>query len=533
MTVRAAIYARVSSAAQRDARTIESQLPACRELAARHGWLVVDEYTDDGVSAAAGNLERRAGLLRLLADADAGAFELVVTYDEDRLTRSDRLRERGFILGTLQEARVKIATVTKGNVIDLDTDEGDLQISFGGLQSSSWLRKHKARIKAGKARAIVEGRKPAGPTPFGLVYDRAAGAWSVHPVNGPLVVEMFTRVAGGESCRAISDDLECRGLSRPRGGRWIKERVYQIVTQRTYVGQWTADKTRKLVIQVPALVTEDLWARAQAALIRHGKRGLRRVKHIYMLEGIATCGACGALVGVRSGVRRGLNGKISDAAYVCSHRRRPPRGVPACTAPCAPVAAVDDRIWTAIAREVSDPELLEHVLELERRRADDRRDWTADAKSARERLARLERAEGGVLRRYREGAVSEKALDTELAEMRRARDMARQQLATAERAQAGVIGAAARLAEVRASIGALRDRIAHATLRERQELFHALVMPGGAVLHGTQVRLTLLIEMDAAVSRAEPGAPALAVVQGGGAGCNTATSAHLKIRVVA
>lgn len=506
--MRAAIYARVSSAAQRDARTIESQLRACRELAARAGWVVVGEYIDDGVSASAGNLERRAGLLRLLADAEAGAFDVVVTYDDDRLTRSDRLRERGYILGSLQESRIKIAAVTKGSIIDMDTDEGDMTVSLGGLQSSSWLRKHKARVKAGKARAIAEGRKPAGPTPWGLAYDRAAGRWSPHPVNAPIVVEMFERVAGHESCEAIAADLEARGIARPRGGLWARERVYAIVRSRTYVGEWTADRRQRLVVPVPALVTEDLWQRAQAALVSHGRRGLRRVKHIYLLEGLAVCGACGGRIGIRSETR-GRRGGIHRAAYVCCRRRRPLRGEPPCTAPVVPVAEVDARLWDAVQRELLDPELLDHMIELERRRAGEFRDWSADAKAAGDRLQRLERAESGVLRRYRDGLVSEAALDTELRELRRHREMTKQQLATAQVALSNSAARGARLEGLRLSMDVLRARVARATAAERQELVHAVAVPGGAVLREGRVRLKMLIEVaagaGAAASRGGPG----------------------------
>jgi site-specific DNA recombinase len=515
VSVRAAIYARVSSVAQRDARTIESQLPACRELAARNGWSVVAEYVDNGVSAAAGNLERRHGLLRLLASAEAGDFEVVVTYDEDRLTRSDRIRERGYILGSLQEARVKIATVTKGALIDLDTDEGDLQISFGGLQSSSWLRKHKARIKAGKARAIAEGRKPAGPTPFGLSYDRASGQWSLHPENAPLVAEMFRRVADHESCEAIARDLAARGSRRPRGGQWIRERVYAIVRSRTYLGSWTADRVKKLVIPVPPVVSEEIWQRAQAALISHGRRGIRRVKHIYLLEGLAICGACGSRIGIRSANARGLTYKGTSAAYVCCARRRPARGQQPCRAPCAPIADVDARVWEAVRREIEDPALLEHVLQLEQRRTDDQRDWAEDARVARARLGKLERAEAGALRRYREDMISEAALDTELEAIRRHREMARQQLAAAERAQAGLGAAQARLAAIRSSIDALRTRIAQASPSERQEIVAALVMPGGAVLINRRVKLVLLMDLEAAASPGIAAGGALRVVQAG------------------
>ena len=45
---RAAIYARVSSAAQRERQTIQGQLLALRPYVAAQGWTLVGEYVDDG-----------------------------------------------------------------------------------------------------------------------------------------------------------------------------------------------------------------------------------------------------------------------------------------------------------------------------------------------------------------------------------------------------------------------------------------------------------------------------------------------------
>ncbi len=70
--MRAALYARVSSAAQRDRHTIASQLSTLPEYAARMGWTVVGTYIDDGKSAKSGRLHARDGFTRLLADAASG-----------------------------------------------------------------------------------------------------------------------------------------------------------------------------------------------------------------------------------------------------------------------------------------------------------------------------------------------------------------------------------------------------------------------------------------------------------------------------
>jgi site-specific DNA recombinase len=496
--VRAVCYLRVSSQAQRDADTIESQRRVLPDFCARREWALarpVDTYVDDGRSAKAGRLEKRLGLAALMRDAAAGMFDVVVAMDVDRLTRSEDLAERGAILGAFQRAGVKIASALSGQVLDLSTSSGDLFSTLAAFFSAEENRKRRDRTVEGKLTAIKRGRKPAGPTPFGLSYDRTTHTWAVHPVNGPVVVEIFERLARGESCQSVANDLELRGVERLRSGRWLRERVNHLARQRTYLGEWVADRARKLVIPVPRLVSDELWERTQAALTSHGRRGTRRTRHIYLLEGLAICGACGAAIGIRSGFSWGP-GKKTSARYVCADRRRPTPGTTPCAAPTPAVPAIDASVWEAIEREINDPDLLAHVLGVEERRQAEGRDWAADAKAARDRLARLERTETGVLRRYREGAISDGALDRELAEIQRARDMAKRQLETAEQARAGIDADAAHLSALRAGLDGLRARIAYATAEERQALVRVFVAPGGAVFRGDQVQLTLRVELE-------------------------------------
>ena len=103
--MRSATYLRVSSDKQARAGTIDSQRREVPARCEREGWPIVREYVDDGASAATGNLANRPGLLALLRDAEARAFDVVVVYDLDRLTRADLL-ERSLILGTLARAGV-------------------------------------------------------------------------------------------------------------------------------------------------------------------------------------------------------------------------------------------------------------------------------------------------------------------------------------------------------------------------------------------------------------------------------------------
>src|SRR6266550_7231727 len=87
MSKTAAIYARVSSAQQREQNTISSQTAALREYAQTQQLTVPPEWVfeDEGYS---GSVLVRPGLERLRDLVAEGAIETVLVYGPDRLSRS-------------------------------------------------------------------------------------------------------------------------------------------------------------------------------------------------------------------------------------------------------------------------------------------------------------------------------------------------------------------------------------------------------------------------------------------------------------
>jgi site-specific DNA recombinase len=82
---RAALYARYSSDLQ-DERSIGDQLALAREYAERQGWTVVREFSDAAISGA--SRHNRPGLADLMAAAEAGTVDVVVTESLDRIARN-------------------------------------------------------------------------------------------------------------------------------------------------------------------------------------------------------------------------------------------------------------------------------------------------------------------------------------------------------------------------------------------------------------------------------------------------------------
>ena len=83
--MRAAIYARFSSELQ-DARSITDQVSLARKYAEGRSLTQIGVYEDAAISGA--SVINRPGLQRLLADAGAQKFEVLITESLDRLSRS-------------------------------------------------------------------------------------------------------------------------------------------------------------------------------------------------------------------------------------------------------------------------------------------------------------------------------------------------------------------------------------------------------------------------------------------------------------
>lgn len=499
--MRAALYARVSSAAQRERETIASQLRILPEYAQRQGWPIVDTYVDDGASAKTGKLAGRPALARLLADAAAHRYDVVVVVDVDRLTRSDDHAERGAILGAFQRAGIQIAISATDQLLDLSTTSGDLLGSLYAFFAAEENRKRGSRIAAGKVTAIARGHKPSGPTPYGLHYDRATRAWSVDPITSAIVREVLERVAAGESCERIALDFEARSLPRPRSNIWTRERVWAIARNTHYLGTWVADRARRLEISVPPVADAALYARAQAALEAHGKRGIRRTHtEVYLLQGLAVCGRCGSPIAIRSRTPQ-RRGHSTPPAYLCRSRKLASHQIPVrCAAPIQPVAEVDERLWRAVSAQLATPVLLERLAEREERRRATPAAAPAEALAAAERaLTRLARVEAAILSRFRRGLIEEEALDAELETLRAERTGAEHDRDQARRAVEASPLAGRRRIDERQLLRDLARAVETATAEERRRIVQLLVPPRSAILQGWgDLELTLYVPTVAA-----------------------------------
>jgi DNA invertase Pin-like site-specific DNA recombinase len=155
---RIALYARVST----DSQTTENQLLQLRAVAERHGWMVVAEYVDNGVSGAKGRRERPQ-FDALLNGVARREFEMIAAWSVDRLGRSlqDLL---GFLL-ELQSKRVDL--YLHQQALDTSTPMGKAMFQlcgvFAELERSIIQERVKAGLERARAKGVALGRPKTAP----------------------------------------------------------------------------------------------------------------------------------------------------------------------------------------------------------------------------------------------------------------------------------------------------------------------------------------------------------------------------------
>ncbi len=152
---RVAIYARVSTS---NGQTPENQLVQLREVAAKAGWQVVDEFVDQGISGAKGR-DKRPALDRLCKAVARRQIDVVMAWSVDRLGRS--LQDLVALLGDLHGSGVDLYLHQQG--VDTTTPGGKALFQMMGVFAEFERSMIRERVNAGLLRAKSQGKRLGRP----------------------------------------------------------------------------------------------------------------------------------------------------------------------------------------------------------------------------------------------------------------------------------------------------------------------------------------------------------------------------------
>ena len=324
MQLRAGLYMRVSDDQDARSRSVVQQASEVRADAEREHWRVVAEFEEPDRSASRFAKRDRPQWTQLMDGLRAGRFDVVVLWEPSRGDR--KLTGWSTFLDECRARNVLIHVTSHRHTYDLSNPRDWKSLAEDGIDSAWESEKTSMRIRRDLADAAQRGR-PHGRKAYGYgrEYDVHTGKLDrqvPHPEQAPVVVEIITRIAGGEAVTAIWRDLNERGVPGPTGGRWSRSTITHLVLDGVvYISKRRHNGGPLLDGDWPAIVDEDVYWRAVAVLSDPKRKprdgGIRPGRCRWLLSYIATCAVCGGPLSVRHLPRAG-SGQV--AYYRCVRR---------------------------------------------------------------------------------------------------------------------------------------------------------------------------------------------------------------------
>lgn len=421
---RAAIYSRYSSDRQ-NPKSIEHQEAEARAYAAREGLDVVAVYSDSELSGA--SLHGRDGIGRLMDDARARLFDVVVVEEIDRLSRG--LADSAGIFDRLTYLDIEIRTLHEGTA-DI------IKVGMRGLYGQMALKDLAIKTRRGLKGKINEGLIAAS-APYGYCMDPLQKGRPI-PVPEEVAVldRIFREYDAGTSPRQIAIGLNADGIAGARGDTWSSstiegwaKRGTGILRNRLYNGEivWNRTTFRKdpdtgrrtsrpnapseYVIKAAEefrIIDAALFARVQARLAGSAMpaRPATRTAPRRLLSGLLVCGACGG------GMSLSGADKSGRPRLVCTRHRE----TKACPDPHTFYAdVVEATVIEALRRELGAPELLvEYVRAYNAARIEFARDATRRRSTLERRIHELDGECDRLLRLLTKGIGNEDRITDEI-----------------------------------------------------------------------------------------------------------------------
>lgn len=273
-------------------------------------------YYDLGKSG--GSLEKRPGMLSMLAEAERLRPSCIVFYRLDRAFRN--AEEQAVALNRLKRLGIEILKVRDPN---LQGPIGELIDGILGNINQFERQLTGMRIRDHNLAMAQRGEWPGGAPPFGYRYIKASreargrkhvtmvpGRLELDETEWPIARQIWDWALAGYRKVEIVDMANAAGYRRRSGLAWNTEAISLMLISKTYAGyvpfarhvrmhgrmkrQW--DRAEWYPGNHQALITMEEWMRVQATT--NSQMGQRRAhsRPRNELAGLIRCGICGGVV---------------------------------------------------------------------------------------------------------------------------------------------------------------------------------------------------------------------------------------------
>ena len=230
-----ALYRVSTERQENEGASLDAQQRRYRELAAINGWETVAEFR--GQESATKAASERLVLQQVLDCIRERDVDAVWVYEQSRLTRGDL--PAVFQL-TTELGQRKTAVIVGSSRRDLADISDALAFNIQSLVDHAEAQRFKERVARGKREKARQGKKASGITPFGYFNpppgDPERGKLRPVPEQARIVRRIFEASAAGLTPGRLSRQLNAEGAPSPRGRKWAKNTIRNILNNPVYLG---------------------------------------------------------------------------------------------------------------------------------------------------------------------------------------------------------------------------------------------------------------------------------------------------------
>lgn len=330
--LRVTFYARVSTDKDEQINSLENQVSYYSEfIKSKPNWTYVEGYIDEGLSAL--STKKRKNFNRMIDDAKAGRFDLIVTKECTRFARNtvDSLTYTRELMAN------GVAVLFQNDGFSTLDPDAELRLSIMSAFAQDEMRKLSSRVKFGHHQAIKNGVVLGNSRLFG--YRKSNKRLVIDEEEAVMVRELYRLYATGEySLKQLENHLYDMGYRNHNGNKIAHTTLSNIIANPKYKGYYVGNKVKVIDMFtkkqqflpeeewvmfkdeeiVPAIVSEEIWEKANEILERRSadvKNRQGHCNHQNLMTGKLYCKHCGAAYYRRNSVDSKGN---PDSKWVCS-----------------------------------------------------------------------------------------------------------------------------------------------------------------------------------------------------------------------
>ncbi len=417
---RIALYCRVSSDDQKERDTIENQVEILHTFIEMKPDELefIKEYLDNGISGSI-PLEERSKGKQLIKDASKKLFDAVLVWKVDRFGRDTLSGLKAVEM--LRKYDIEIISLTEP--FDLNTPVGRFQfinyLNMAELEKNNILD----RMFLGATRAAKKGKWLGGIVPYGYNVNKE-GYLEINENEAAVVKKIFDLCANGK-LSSINIAIYLNNLGIPsscgtgKGKRtkhitkkWGSASIQRIINSTTYKGIHyygkRASRRKELIARkVPAIVSNELWDKAQKAKEANRIMSKRNnTKRKYLLRGLIKCGYCGHTF-------CGVSYKYKNDYYVCAGKNEENKKILGikCNSLNIKADKIEDLIWNDCKNILLNYD--KYIAKLKNKTGDNN-DAANDLEKLKHSLASKENEKNNILTLYRKNIITEDEVEFQI-----------------------------------------------------------------------------------------------------------------------